>query len=312
MKDSKIEWCHHTFNPWWGCQRISPGCEHCYAETFDRRVHGKDKTHWGPTAARRFFGEAHWAQPLKWEAAAVKAGERHRVFCASMADVFEDREGLIAERKKLFRLIRGTPNLDWLLLTKRPENIARLWPFSTAPGPKSWPNIWLGTTVEDQLRAVERIPHLAAVDAAVRFLSCEPLLEQIDLSKWLDEDETGFVSVVRWVIIGGESGAGARPFNVAWARKLVNQCRDGGRAEAAPFVKQLGAHVIDRNDAGWSGEDPASWDESKIVRVEHDLSGYADDYQGAPVRVHLGDKKGGDWRQWPADLRVREYPAGTP
>jgi protein gp37 len=298
-KDSAIEWCHHTFNPWWGCSRVSPGCEHCYAETFDKRVNGKDKAHWGVKAERRFFGDKHWAEPLKWNAAAAKVGERHRVFCASMADVFEDRDSLRLERVKLFRLISTTPHLDWLLLTKRPENADRLWSdahyasFNGADslGPTWAPNVWLGTTVEDQKRANERIPHLLRVPAAVRFLSCEPLLEHVTL--W-DNDNTGgawrgpgvvlsrgmtpstpnepsegyddsYVGI-DWVICGGESGHSARPMRPEWARSLRDQCVAAG----VPFLfKQWGEHDgelkrIGKKVAG-RDLDGRTWDEYPTV-----------------------------------------------
>ena len=111
--ETAISWCDHTFNPWWGCVRVSPACQHCYAETFSKRVGLKV---WGPESDRRFFGPKHWAEPLKWNTAAVKAGVRRRVFCASMADVFEDRADLLNERLRLFQLIEDTPQLDWLLL----------------------------------------------------------------------------------------------------------------------------------------------------------------------------------------------------
>jgi len=120
-KDSKIEWTHHTFNPWWGCVKVSPGCEHCYAEAFAKRV---GKKVWGAQSDRRFFGDPHWREPLKWHDEAVITGERRRVFCASMADVFEDRDELIPHRIRLFQLIANTPKLDWLLLTKRPGSRA--------------------------------------------------------------------------------------------------------------------------------------------------------------------------------------------
>lgn len=114
--DSKIQWTHHTFNPWWGCARVSPGCEHCYAE----RDAARWGTKWGVNAERRFFGDKHWAEPLKWNRAAGKARETRRVFCASMADVFEDREDLAPHRARLYKLIESTPCLVWQLLTKRP------------------------------------------------------------------------------------------------------------------------------------------------------------------------------------------------
>lgn len=142
---SSIEWTDHTFNPWWGCARVSPACEHCYAETFSKRLGQKI---WGVRAERRFFGDPHWREPLKWDRRAAKIGERHRVFCGSMCDIFEDRRDLDVHRERLWRLMAETPNLDWLLLTKRPENVALM-----APWREPWPfNVWLGTTVEDQNR----------------------------------------------------------------------------------------------------------------------------------------------------------------
>jgi protein gp37 len=267
--ETKIEWCNHTFNPWIGCTKVSPGCKNCYASALDRRW-GHDR--WGAGKPRQRTSAANWKQPISWNKAAEKASVRRKVFCASLADVF-DAEVDPEWRKDLFRLIRATPNLDWLLLTKRPENIRELWPFSTAPSAASWPTIWLGTTVENQQQANERIPKLAYIDAAVRFLSCEPLLEGLDLTEWLDEDKTGFVHLIDWIIIGGESGPGARPFQLSWARNLVHQCRDGGRGEAAPFVKQFGAKP-----------------------------------EGIAGPLKLVDRHGGDWSEWPPELRVREYP----
>lgn len=289
MAETSIQWADYTFNPWIGCQRVSPGCEHCYAEARDHHWRpGRER--WGPKAPRERTSPENWKQPLKWNRAALKAGVRKRVFCASLADVFEDRLELIAWREDLFGLIAATPALDWLLLTKRPENIARLWPEMKRspdnsayipcwePSAEHWPNLWLGTTVEDQQRANERIPHLIASPAAVRFLSCEPLLGPLDLSKWMDEDELGFVnSEIDWVIVGGESGPGARPFDLAWARSLVWQCRNGGRSvQPTPFVKQLGRHPFDGDTS------------SEVLR--------------------LTDVAGGDPAEWPLDLRVREFP----
>ncbi len=210
-KNSKIEWTHHTFNPWWGCTKISPACDNCYAEAWAIRV---GKKVWGAKAPRRFFSEAHWKEPLKWNAEASKEKQRRRVFCASMADVFENRKELNAWREKLWGLIEATPFLDWLLLTKRPSLIAHYSPWK-----KSWPeNVWLGTTVESQEWAEERIPHLIKHPAKVKFLSCEPLLGKLDISKWLH--------TIDWVIAGGESGsrAKARPMNPTWVRSLRDQC----------------------------------------------------------------------------------------
>jgi protein gp37 len=140
-KNSKIEWCHHTFNTWWGCEKVSPACKNCYADGFAKRVGWHV---WGENAPRRFFGDGHWRQPLLWNEEARKAGERARVFCASMADVFEERPDLDASRERLWELISKTPFLDWLLLTKRPHAVDRAVPWTT-----NWPdNVWLGTTVE--------------------------------------------------------------------------------------------------------------------------------------------------------------------
>lgn len=237
-KDSKIEWTDHTFNPWWGCVKVSPGCEHCYAEAFSKRT---GHTVWGPTAERRFFGAKHWAEPHQWNEAAAKDGRRARVFCASMADVFEDRGDLFHERAKLYQLIADTPHLDWLLLTKRPENIIRLTIWS-APGCKPPPNVWFGTTVENQTQAEKRIPELLKVPASVHFLSCEPLLGPVTLAWDLTqrgEDGTP-TKGIDWVIVGGESGPKARPMHPDWARALRDECVGLG---VPFFFKQWGEWI---------------------------------------------------------------------
>ena len=222
-QNSKIEWTTHTFNPWWGCLKVSEACKHCYAEAWAKRV---GQPVWGQSAPRRFFGEQHWAQPLRWDRLAAENGTRPRVFCASMADVFEDREDLVPHRARLLRLIEATPNLDWLLLTKRPSNVQRL-----ASWTGGWPpNVWLGTTVELQKRADELLPVLAQIPAAVRFISAEPLLGPLELTSWLGQS-------INWVITGGESGPKARPASPAWFRSLHRQCM----AAEVPFhFKQWG------------------------------------------------------------------------
>jgi protein gp37 len=223
-KDSGIEWTHHTFNPWWGCVKLSPACAHCYAEKWARRV-GMDL--WGGAAPRRFFSEKHWREPLRWNAEAKRAEIRARVFCASMADVFEPRNELDPWREKLWELIEKTPNLDWLLLTKRPGHIKHVYPWVSVPRE----NVWLGTTAENQRWATRRVDRLTSVPAFVRFLSCEPLLSAIDLTPWLNEKQ------ISWVIAGGESGGEARPTHPNWIRSLRNQCA----TYAVPFhFKQWG------------------------------------------------------------------------
>lgn len=323
---TKIEWTDYTLNPWWGCARVSPGCERCYAETFAKRVgHGKRlPAIWGAKAERKIASEAVWREPLRWNREAAQAGVRRRVFCASMADVFEDRPDLVAPRARLWRLIFETPSLDWLLLTKRPENAARLWANARAhwngwdrfeyesAGPV-WPvNVWLGTTCEDKRRADERLPHLLAVPAAVRFVSYEPALEAVDFARWLpkpcprcgratDENDCdqcagmGLVDLgpsLSWIIVGGESGPGARPFDLAWARSTIAQCKAAG---VPAFCKQLGAkpHV----------------DGAGAKRVEG-LSGLW--LQDGDALWAMDDPKGGDWSRWPHDLRVREWPEPRP
>jgi protein gp37 len=150
-KNSHIEWTHHTFNPWWGCAKVSPACQHCYAEAWAKRVGARV---WGAKAPRRFFGNDHWNEPLKWNSEAKKNRIRYRVFCASMADVFEDRIDLDLWRARLWDLIDATPYLDWLLLTKRPESVEKLSRWGAV-----WPaNVWLGTTVENQECAEKRLP----------------------------------------------------------------------------------------------------------------------------------------------------------
>ncbi len=245
-----IAWAHHTFNPWVGCTKVSAACTNCYAEV-NRFVQAQRRTGrelWGPKAERHVTSDDNWSKPLAWDRAAKAAGEVRRVFCASLADVFEDRPDLEAPRERLYGLIDATPHLVWMLLTKRPENAARLWKLASPTGLETlWQrNVWLGTTVEDQQRADERIPHLLAVPAAVRFISAEPLLGAIDLRNWFRTAPTVYgdrehlvidngTLRLHWVIVGGESGAHRRDLEIGAAEALVRQCRDAG---VAVFMKQ--------------------------------------------------------------------------
>lgn len=171
-----IEWTTATFNPWWGCAHVSPGCVRCCAETLAHR-YGHDV--WGAKGSRRTFGAQHWRQPLVWNRKAQAEGRRWRVFCASMADVFEDHPALDDERTKLWELVATTPWLDWQLLTKRPENVARMAPWGDC-----WPaNVWLGASAEDQEWATARLARLVEIPARVRFASCEPLISEVDLHR---------------------------------------------------------------------------------------------------------------------------------
>ena len=228
-KETKIEWTHHTFNPWWGCVKVSAACDHCYAETWAKRL---GENVWGPLSERRFFSDAHWKEPLKWNAEAEAQGTRHRVFCASMADVFENRQDLIPHRLRLLELIEKTPHLDWLLLTKRIHLVRKQLP----KGYEFPSNVWLGATVENQASAGKRIKYLLAFKSpAVRFLSCEPLLGPVDIREFLRRGEFG--TKIDWVIAGGESGAGSRPMEPQWPEDLRKQCS----AARVPFhFKQWG------------------------------------------------------------------------
>lgn len=244
-ENSKIEWTDHTFNPWVGCIKVSPACDHCYAESWAKRAGRADLWHGG---APQRTSEANWRKPVKWNADAAKAGMRTRVFCASLADVF-DNAVPHEWRSDLFRLIRATPYLDWLLLTKRIGNAARMIDRALTDGHLRtsrepfwpWPNVWLGSTVVTQEEADRDIPKLLATPVAVRFLSCEPLLGPIDLGLSTGvrlADGTlwrGIKPLIDWVIVGGESGPKARPMHPDWARSLRDQC--SGRA--AFFMKQM-------------------------------------------------------------------------
>lgn len=276
-ENSKIEWTDHTFNPWMGCTKVSPACKNCYAERdFDHRY---GKVQWGPSGTRVLTTDANWKKPLKWDREAKEAGQRKRVFCASLADVFEDWQGAILGssgarkavwpdgsivlgdcsesygpphipggvrshwmtmndvRYRLFKLIDATPNLDWLLLTKRPENALQMWVGEIRK------NVWLGTSVENQEWADRRLPHLHQAKrsglVATTFISAEPLVGSIMLQGDLGGKTYNHLGHggIDWVITGGESGPDARPADPAWFQSLRDQCQSAG----VPFhFKQWG------------------------------------------------------------------------
>lgn len=322
---TKIEWADHTFNPWEGCTKVSPGCAHCYAETRNHRFGGDN---WGKSKPRRRTKD--WKKPLRWNNAINWQHEigniptRPRIF-PSLCDWLD--EEIPAEWLADFlKLIQQTPNLDWLLLTKRPENFDRrmfeaskLLPFEPVGtnevgtvmanfacgwrgGDHPPENVWIGVSVEDQKRADERIPELLKIPAKVRFLSVEPLLWPVRLTTVCGlsfnrnpdhtlarKDGTG----IDWVIVGGESGPKARPCNVDWIRDIVRQCEAAG---VPCFVKQLGANIRDdRCVSPYPIPDVECWP-SGAVGHESDMS------------IHLQHGKGGDPSEWPEDLRVREFP----
>ena len=311
-ENSKIQWTDHTFNPWWGCTKVHDGCKNCYAETFDKRVGG---SHWGPRASRRMIlGE--WSKPAKWNKAAERAGVRARVFCASMCDLFERFEGDVLDqtdrpvidpetntpwtvrklRRRALDIVRETPWLDWLLLTKRPENVLAMVP---ADWRDNWPtNVMTGTSPCDQPTADKCIPELLRVPGR-HFLSVEPMLGPVDLDKNGVRDgdavvhhlpQSPWMKNLHWVIVGGESGPKARPCDVAWIRSVVEQCKAAG---VPCFVKQLGS--VPR------------------VHTSYELATFPDSTKaldkGDACLLALNDRKGGDMAEWPEDLRVRETPA---
>lgn len=366
-ESTKIQWAHHTFNPWRGCQKIAPGCANCYADAQSKR-NPKTLGIWGPSGTRVVASEAMWREPVNWsKAAACRCNaDGHcsaclngppRVFCASLADVFEDwrlpvinsrgdqlfvhedgvmdcephgrQANLDDVRARLFRLIDATPNLDWLLLTKRPENVRRMWqpyewhacvsgdcPHDVAsecdPNTGFRENVWLGTSISCQEDAERNIPELLKCSdlCAKTFLSIEPLIGPVSLTRWFGPQSEGeWLNTVEcghspnrygvnWVIVGGESGPNARRCDIAWIRSIVRQCRDAG---VPCFVKQLGSFCID-NDSDCDCGTPTNGWPSKTTGVTCTEG----------LKIRLLDPKGGDQSEWPEDVRVREVPISTP
>lgn len=296
---TSIVWAHDTFNPWVGCQKVSPGCDNCYAEAWAKR---SGQVEWGPHADRHRTSTGYWRKPLVWNQKAAASGQPRRVFCASLADVFDTAVPLewVVD---LLDLIRSTPSLTWMLLTKRPTNIrprlsaaldAARVTGSRYTDLEAWlarwlaghppANVWLGTTVEAHLEGDRRIPELLRVPARATFLSCEPLLGPLDLTKVRDPkaSNTPFNALsvqpgeslnghrIDLVIAGGESGPGARPYDLSWARALRDQCAAAG---VAFLHKQLGRYPT---------------------------------LQGKPLKHQ--HPKGEDMAEWPEDLRVQQIP----
>jgi len=229
MEYSKIEWTDHTFNPWIGCQHVSPGCDHCYAEAMMDHQYGK--VEWGPHGERKRTTEANWKKLVKWNATARafkrEQGHRPRVFCASLADVFDNR--VPPEwRRDLFALIRECRRLDWLMLTKRPQNIEKMLPSDWGRG---YRNVWLGVSAEDQAHFNQRWQYLQNIPSAIKFISYEPALGPLHLPKHNPLPD--------WLISGGESGGGARPVDPQWVRDIIAECRQRG---IATFHKQWGTY----------------------------------------------------------------------
>lgn len=261
MRDSKIAWTHHTFNPWRGCTKVSAGCANCYAEKLSHRnpaVLGE----WGPDGKRVPAAESYWKQPLRWHRSALERGVRERVFCASLADVFEERADLAPLRRRLGDLILATRGLDWLLLTKRPgawmAAVREMFPEQMLFPP----NVWVGASVETQGAADARIPDLLRVPVPIRFVSYEPALGPVDFGPYVLFEKRAW-RPLNWVIFGGESGASdtARTCALWWALQAEETCRLAG---VPFFMKQYGRNPY----LGFGqpvalkapkGDDPAEW-----------------------------------------------------
>ena len=303
---TEIEWCDYTFNHVVGCTKVSPGCKFCYAEvdTPARVARSQGVELWGPTGQRRIKPDKAWGEIHRWDRAAEAAGVNRTVFIASQCDWLEDREDTYAATQKLLRTLAATPNLIKLLLTKRPENfhplmrrisgdptdpeaasIAAQWLNGTAPV-----GTWFGVSAESQDYLIKRVAETITIAADGYFVSAEPLLGPLDLAapvigycktagrnvagpcgcEWKCEADQEVLAFVDWVIVGGESGANARPCETPWVNVIIDQCAG---TDTACFVKQLGSNPV---------------------------------LKGEPI--HLSHKKGGDPLEWPHDLRVREFP----
>lgn len=283
--ETKIQWTDFTFNPWIGCTKVSPGCKNCYAETTTRARVLRSQGHetWGKGAQRSRTSAANWKEPLRWNNLLSGPGDRRpRVFCASLAD-WLDAEVPIDWLADLLQLIHDTPNLIWQLLTKRPENFGSRLDMALDHGLQSedwldaWyegkppDNVWIGTTAENQDCFNTRYRLLREIPAKVRFWSMEPLLTSIDFTDI--HYASSFREAFHWVIVGGESGPGARPCHTDDVRDLVSQCELAG---VPCFVKQLGSNAV------------AAGRDQKLIAMKN--------------------KKGGDPAEWPEDLRVRQFP----
>jgi protein gp37 len=355
-RTTAIAWCDSTFNPWIGCARIGPGCDGCYAAvSTPARAR---KIEWGTGKMRHRTTAKNWQLPLRWnaqglvcadcgepvldrgdcidcqcgQALATGSMRKRRVFCASLADIF-DNEVPQGWRADLWELIEETPTLEWLLVTKRIGNVRGMVPTewlqdSAHPERDGFPkNVRLLITVCNQEEADRDIPKMLALHCK-NGLSMEPLLGPVNFAPWLTRQLGEFVRSpqnegdlhaypetiraridgIEWIIVGGESdqpGHKARPFHIQWARTAIKQCK----AACVPvFMKQMGAFVIDRNDAGFEGDGDDRWPEGTADKLVFEPFGYVDNAQSSPVRIKLIDRAGADPIEWPEDLRVMEFP----
>ena len=251
MKVPKSVGAITLFNPWIGCAKVSAGCDNCYAESLAKRYGWHD---WQNSTPRHLTSDAYWRQPIRWNINARAAGVAARVFCASLADVFDPHAPADA-RERLWELIAETPWLNWLILTKRPSPMRTMLPCVPQRLAVDFPNIWLGVSAEDQASYDQRMPLLAETWPTVRFVSYEPALGPLDMS-------AAGVRLPDWVIIGGESGHCARRMDYHWAGSVIAECRS---ADIAVFLKQWGhyrnnplMHQTDLNTTRVKLHDPPS------------------------------------------------------
>jgi len=296
---AKIEWTEKTWNPIRGCSRVSEGCVNCYAEEIAARFSAPGQAYEG--LAKRINHDARWTgqvrfietkldAPLHWK-------KPRRIFVNSMSDLFHEK---VKDEwiDRIFAIMATACQHTFQVLTKRPARMAD-YAQALADGRRSlppvwdereqrerhWeelpPNVWLGVSVENQATADERVPPLLKTPAAIRWVSYEPALGPVDFSAWLPG--------LDWIVVGGESGPGARRFDLAWARQTIAQCRAAG---TAVFVKQMGSRpTVCRHPVPRDGWEPVTGQ------------------NGQPIL--LKSTKGGDMAEWPTTLRVREYPAAA-
>jgi protein gp37 len=299
---TSIQWTDATWNPVRGCSRVSPGCENCYAERQAARFSGHGQPYhglavMGPNGARwtrevRLVRE-HLEDPLRW-------AKPRRIFVNSMSDLFHESLSDL-DIGNVFSVMETARSRGHIfqILTKRQDRMqhfvtewARKIDYADDSGrgyAGRYSHVWLGVSVEDQQRADERIPKLLETPAAIRFVSYEPALGPVDFYRYLLAPHLEGHQATRgvhWIIVGGESGPGARPFDIGWATRTMTQCRAAG---VACFVKQLGRiPSVDGNP----------------VRYDDTLKGWTEG--------KLKDSHGGDWSEWPSSYRVRQFPEVYP
>jgi|TARA_Y100000310_G_scaffold343309_1_gene450321 protein gp37 len=248
--ETGISWTDHTFNPWWGCSRVAPGCDNCYAAALDKRTGG---AHWDNLSIKpRLTKDANWRKPLKWNKDAAAIGQRRRVFCGSMMD-WTDKNAPEGALDRLWELIRKTPWLDWQLLTKRATLIKKRLPVDWGFG---YENVWLGVTCENIQHGIPRVHALQEIPAIVRFVSAEPLLEEITSNNFVGFTDKSKPYGIDWIIIGGESGPDCRPMKREWVHRLLMWTNWN---EVPVWFKQWGGNSKDKGGCNYGGSEIKEW-----------------------------------------------------